>query len=124
MEERSDVRLLSTTLSSVTSTVAKRLATWSNWSEWSPCRGVNRDCDPGRIHSRIRKCIGENGDVVNSDICRISDSEQQELEIRDCRCDHSQDLSQYKVNLTNITDYSTSSSHLEKRKYGCHSARS
>ena len=62
-------------------------ASWSNWSEWSPCHGVNRRCDSGRIHSRIRKCIAENGDVVNSDFCRMNNGEQQELEIRDCRCD-------------------------------------
>lgn len=117
IRKEDQTKVLST--SNTTARGADRRATWSNWSEWSPCRGVNRDCDPGRIHSRIRKCIGENGDVISSDICRVSDNEQQELEIRDCRCDPSADLSPYRVNLTNITDQSTSASQVEKPDRAC-----
>ncbi|CAG2100262.1 unnamed protein product [Medioppia subpectinata] len=94
---------------------------WSNWSEWSPCRGLNNKCDSGRIHSRIRKCLAQNGDIVNSDICRVSHKEQQELEIRDCRCDSDaqqqqptskqQLLHEYNVNSTTVSAGNESSQH-------------
>lgn len=76
-----------TTTELTTSTrVNPNKAFWSEWSEWSPCRSTNRACDPGRIHSRIRKCLNDNGEVVNIDRCRVDSLEQQELEIRACRC--------------------------------------
>ncbi|XP_054155738.1 uncharacterized protein LOC128953173 isoform X2 [Oppia nitens] len=95
-------------------------AFWSNWSEWSPCRGLNGKCDSGRIHSRIRKCLAQSGEVVNSDVCRVIQREQQELEIRDCRCDQEQESHHFMVNTTNVTD----STHLlEKPDRACNDCK-
>ena len=85
--ERLVTEQVTTTVTPSTTTKSNpNKAFWSEWSEWSPCRSQNKACDPGRIHSRIRKCLNDNGDLVNIDKCKVDSVEQQELEIRACRC--------------------------------------
>lgn len=59
---------------------------WSEWSQWSSCVGKSGVCDPTRLHSRIRKCVGQHtGEKVDAVECKQRfNMQDQELEVADC----------------------------------------
>ena len=59
---------------------------WSTWSSWSSCLNKNGQCDPQRIHSRLRKCVAQRtGEKVEAQQCKQRFSLQDlDLELSDC----------------------------------------
>lgn len=61
---------------------------WSAWSSWSTCIDKNGNCDPLRIHSRLRNCIHQfTGEKVDLKLCQERfDPNDVELESEVCVC--------------------------------------